>query len=219
MANEKRLIDANALLEDFGEEPVVWNDGEAEIQERNDWRTYTRMVQNAPTVDAVEANKYEELVCKYEELVGMYHELRENFVDYVCSGIRNEAPYCLNKCEDCVDQRGWCKFEKCQGFNPAEVILYRFAKMDGDGMAENYKNILVNGLKHYHDCSFTPGVYGHSIVGQAALLLEKSEEVVRCKDCVHRKERVCANPCYGMWVVVELKDDDFCSYGERRNDV
>ena len=54
MANEKRLIDANALLEDFGEEPMVWNDGEAEIQERNDWRTYTRMVQNAPTVDAVE---------------------------------------------------------------------------------------------------------------------------------------------------------------------
>ena len=54
MANEKRLIDANALLEDFGEEPMVWNDGEAEIQERNDWRTYTRMVKNAPTVDAVE---------------------------------------------------------------------------------------------------------------------------------------------------------------------
>ena len=54
MTNKKRLIDANALLEDFGEEPMVWNDGEAEIQERNDWRTYTRMVQNAPTVDAVE---------------------------------------------------------------------------------------------------------------------------------------------------------------------
>ena len=54
MANEKRLIDANALLEDFGEEPMVWNDSEAEIQERNDWRTYTRMVKNAPTVDAVE---------------------------------------------------------------------------------------------------------------------------------------------------------------------
>lgn len=84
------------------------------------------------TVDAVEAKKYEELVGKYEELVGMYHELRENFVDYVCSGIRNEAPYCLNKCEDCVDKRGWCKLERCQGFNPAEVILYRFAKMDGD---------------------------------------------------------------------------------------
>ena len=46
-----------------------------------------------------------------------------------------------------------------------------------------------------------------------------AEIVVHCKDCKHRKEKTCANPCYGMWVVVELKDDDFCSYGERRNDV
>ena len=43
-------------------------------------------------------------------------------------------------------------------------------------------------------------------------------EVVRCKDCKHRKEKTCANPCYGMWVGVELKDDDFCSYGERREE-
>ena len=41
-------------------------------------------------------------------------------------------------------------------------------------------------------------------------------EVVRCKDCVHRKEKVCYNPSAGMWVGVELKDSDFCSYGERR---
>lgn len=41
-------------------------------------------------------------------------------------------------------------------------------------------------------------------------------EVVRCKDCVHRKERVCCNPSAGMWVGVELKETDFCSYGERR---
>lgn len=81
---------------------------------------------DVPTVDAVPVEKY-------EALVGMYHDLRENFVDYVCSGIRNEAPYCLNKCEECVDKRGWCKLERCQGFNPAEVILYRYAKMDGDG--------------------------------------------------------------------------------------
>lgn len=42
--------------------------------------------------------------------------------------------------------------------------------------------------------------------------------VVRCKDCVHRKERVCCNPSAGMWVGVELKDGDFCSYGERKGD-
>lgn len=54
MATEKRLIDANALLEDFGEEPMVWNDGEAEIQERSDWHRYRVIVKLQPTVDAVE---------------------------------------------------------------------------------------------------------------------------------------------------------------------
>ena len=47
-------------------------------------------------------------------------------------------------------------------------------------------------------------------------------EVVRCKDCKHRVvgwnngAYHCGNPCYGMASGVELKDDDFCSYGERR---
>ena len=42
-------------------------------------------------------------------------------------------------------------------------------------------------------------------------------EVVRCKDCLHRKEQTCFNPSAGMWVGVELKDGDFCSYGERKD--
>ena len=41
--------------------------------------------------------------------------------------------------------------------------------------------------------------------------------VVRCKDCKYRHNRVCAMPYAGMWVGVELKDDDFCSYGERKD--
>lgn len=61
---------------------------------------------------------------KYEALVEKYHELRENFIDYYCSGIPNVAPYCLNRCEECVDGYGWCnQSDKCQGFNPTEVIL------------------------------------------------------------------------------------------------
>jgi hypothetical protein len=43
------------------------------------------------------------------------------------------------------------------------------------------------------------------------------DSIVRCKDCVHRKERVCAMPYAGMWVGVALKDNDFCSYGERKD--
>ena len=42
-------------------------------------------------------------------------------------------------------------------------------------------------------------------------------EVVRCKDCEHRKEKTCFHPFAGMWVGYELKDDDFCSCGERKN--
>ena len=59
---------------------------------------------------------------------------------------------------------------------------------------------------------------GYEIMGSVddSEVEEDVVEVVRCKDCIHRKERVCANPCYGMWVGVELKDSDFCSYGERR---
>ena len=47
-------------------------------------------------------------------------------------------------------------------------------------------------------------------------------EVVRCKDCKYREKPrwhdgyQCVNPYYGMASGVELRDDDFCSYGERR---
>ena len=47
-----------------------------------------------------------------------YEELREAFVDYVCSGVINQAPYCKNRCDECVDNRGWCTYQKCRGFNP-----------------------------------------------------------------------------------------------------
>ena len=126
MANENRLIDANAFLKALNERPLDFLDVGGDFGYFDE--TIDSVMNEQPTIDAVEVNKY-------EALVGMYHDLRENFVDYVCSGIRNEAPYCLNKCEVCVDKRGWCKLEKCQGFNPAEVILDRYAKMDGDGNA------------------------------------------------------------------------------------
>ena len=78
-------------------------------------------------------------------------------------------------------------------------------------MAKIDKQILVNSLKHYHDCLFTPGIYEHSIIGQAALLLEKSEEVVRCKNCTSYSGTgwCCEHD-------TSMEADDFCSYGERR---
>ena len=63
MANEKRLIDANALLESFGEEPEVWSDTDAEIQARNDWHRYRVIVKCQPIVDAVEVVRCKD--CKH----------------------------------------------------------------------------------------------------------------------------------------------------------
>lgn len=48
-----------------------------------------------------------------------YNELRENFVDYVCGGVTNPAPFCKNKFAGCVDRRGWCMQTRwCRGFAP-----------------------------------------------------------------------------------------------------
>ena len=58
----------------------------------------------APTIDAVP--------------VEQYNGIREDFVDYVCSGVPNPAPYCGNATEKCVDARGWCVNSECKGFTP-----------------------------------------------------------------------------------------------------
>lgn len=60
----------------------------------------------APAVDAVEVEKYD--------------ELREAFVDFVCSGIHNPAPWCKNRNEECTNVYGMCVFsnDACRGFNP-----------------------------------------------------------------------------------------------------
>ena len=48
-------------------------------------------------------------------------------------------------------------------------------------------------------------------------------EVVRCRDCKHREESPwfdgyrCGNPDEGMASGVVLRDNDFCSYGERKD--
>lgn len=64
-------------------------------------------------------------VSQYKKMVEEYNQLRENFVDFFCSGSMNPAPYCLNTCKECTDNRGWCdpSSDKCKGFNPASIII------------------------------------------------------------------------------------------------
>ena len=88
--------------------------------------------------------------------------------------------------------------------------------------AEPIKKFIVDGLNNPD----LKKAFGHDAI---EILTEieyaptvDAVEVVRCKDCKWRKEWLsgglfyCCNPSYGMASGVELKDDDFCSYGERR---
>jgi hypothetical protein len=121
MTNEKRLIDANALVETIVNTP-------SEVAQSHTYNVLSSLaerqheilniIDEQPTVDAVD-------VGQYKSLLERYHDLRENFIDYYCSGCQNVATYCLNRCEECVDKWGYCKqySDKCHGFNPAEIII------------------------------------------------------------------------------------------------
>ena len=47
--------------------------------------------------------------------------LIEDFVDYVTNGVPNPAIFCKNRCNKCVDMRGWCTGKDCKGFYPSVV--------------------------------------------------------------------------------------------------
>lgn len=58
------LISRSALLEAFGEEPLVWDSRDREdVQMHNDWLDYTKLVKEAPAVDAVEVVRCKD--CKH----------------------------------------------------------------------------------------------------------------------------------------------------------
>jgi hypothetical protein len=97
-----RLIDADALIETVKNAIYdYWNFGSGGYYLAED---VIEDIELAPTINAVSIEQYD--------------ELREDFVDFVCSGTSNLAPYCKNRCDDCVDHHGWCTYKECKGFNP-----------------------------------------------------------------------------------------------------
>lgn len=79
------------------------------------------------------------------------------------------------------------------------------------------KENIVESLETYHDALFTPGVYEHSIFGQAAILLKRDTvEVVRCKDCKWRQQDDVNRNFCGLGDFY-CGDTDFCSRGERKD--
>ncbi len=66
-------------------------------------------------VDALAATESYEL----EQVKAERDALIEDFVDYVTDGVPNPAIFCKNRCNKCVDMRGWCTGKNCKGFYPS----------------------------------------------------------------------------------------------------
>lgn len=75
------------------------------------------LISALPAIPVIPFEEHLEMQRKWAE---KYAELRENFIDYVCSGVSNLAPYCANKSGFCVNARGWCieGSGACKGFSP-----------------------------------------------------------------------------------------------------
>ena len=58
-----------------------------------------------------------QLNAELERVKRLYESEKEDFIDFACSGVPNLSPYCMNRRPDCVDERGWCRSEKCHGFS------------------------------------------------------------------------------------------------------
>ena len=159
MKKEMRLIDANALLENLGEEPMVWSDGEAEIQERNDWKRFKACVEAQDTVDAYTEEQVASIIQQANQLEAKNKELEKE-----CSWLKS----CLN-----------CKIRKECPRHCGKVV---------------------------HDCDHWE--YGDSTVDAV--------EVVRCKDCKrYCKSAIGSDDC--LLLCVDVKPDDYCSHGERKD--
>ena len=70
----------------------------------------------ATALSALQAEN-EKLRDELEQVKRLYKSEKEDFIDFACSGVPNLSPYCLNRHPDCVDERGWCRAEKCRGFS------------------------------------------------------------------------------------------------------
>ena len=87
----RKLIDPKMLLEDLGEEPYIWTDTDAEIQEHSDWLRFKKMIEQQPTVDAVEV-VHGQWEAEYEY---------EDFQYATCSVCGKRSEYMTKFCGNC----------------------------------------------------------------------------------------------------------------------
>ena len=96
------LISRSALLEAFGEEPFVWDGRDREdVQMHNDWLDYTKLVKDAPAVDAVEVVRCKD--CKRRgdpDKCPMCYEVPV----YQCNGEDSDGELCWDVWEEIEDR-------------------------------------------------------------------------------------------------------------------
>ena len=62
---------------------------------------------------------YMKVLAELEQVIAERGALIEDFVYYVTDGVPNPAIFCKNRCNKCVDMRGWCTGKNCKGFYPS----------------------------------------------------------------------------------------------------
>lgn len=81
-------IEREAALEAFGEEPLIWIDAEAEIQEHSDWLQYRNIVKSQPAADVAPV--------RYGRWIH-----RKNWDKWVCGKCSSEEPKPSNYYPEC----------------------------------------------------------------------------------------------------------------------
>ena len=104
----EKLIEQLRKSADFEDYPIVASF--AAIIEK-------KYLRDAATALSTLQAENEKLRGELEQAKRLYESEKEDFIDFACSGVPNLTPYCLNRHPDCVDERGWCRTEKCRGFS------------------------------------------------------------------------------------------------------
>ena len=108
--DSEKLIEQLRKSADFEDYPIVASF--AAIIEKK----YLRDA--ATALSALQAEN-EKLRAELEQVIAERGALIEDFVDYVTDGVPNPAIFCKNRCNKCVDMRGWCTGKNCKGFYPS----------------------------------------------------------------------------------------------------
>ena len=109
------LISRSALLESFGEEPIVWDSRDREdVQMHNDWLDYTKLVKEAPAVDAVEVDAVAQMLYEsFGDPCACDFNGNDEWLPMVCDN--------MNECPDVKDELFcWKQFIKHYGERGAD---------------------------------------------------------------------------------------------------